>query len=134
MVFRRRGSTPVRFSYKYIFNKKILPKLKSGKWFSSIWKTNKFGECFARGPERGEKTLQIYAPCILLVWTIIIRQFARPHYIPKEWNWPISCLNDSKTQERGSGYRGLKSKKFPGGGAYPRTPPTSASEIGQYLS
>ena len=32
----------------------------------------------------------------------IIRRFARLHYIWEEWNWPISCLNDSKTQERDS--------------------------------
>ena len=37
-------------------------------------------------------------------------------FIQGEWNWPISCLNDSETQERGL-------KTFPGKQAHPPPPP-----------
>ena len=35
----------------------------------------------------------------VLVWTIIIADLQG--FIRAEWNWPISCLNNSETQENG---------------------------------
>ena len=33
-------------------------------------------------------------------------------FIQGEWNWPISCLNDSETQERG--HERVQIQNFPG--------------------
>ena len=42
-------------------------------------------------------------------------------FIGGEWNWPISCLNDFRSQEIKGDIRELKSKKFPGA-AWPGIP------------
>ena len=55
--------------------------MKSGKWCS----INLEGASGVNSPN-------------FLVWTIIIHQWQG--FILEEWNWPMSCLNDSETQER----------------------------------
>ena len=60
-------------------------------------------------------------------------------FIQGEWNWPISCLNDSETQERG--LKGVKIQKISWGSMSLDPPPPQklahsalVQEIGQYLS
>ena len=43
-------------------------------------------------------------------------------FIQGEWNWPISCLNDSETQERG--HERVQIQTFPG--EHVRAPPLEA--------
>ena len=47
----------------------------------------------------------------------IVRRFSRLY--PRIMNWPISCMNDSETKERG--FLGVKIQKFPSG-VYLQTP------------
>ena len=52
-------------------------------------------------------------------------------FIREEWNWPISCLNDSGTQERG--LRELKSERIARGSMRPKDPRLEACAFGARL-
>ena len=90
MYYVRRGSTPVStnlrksltFFITNIFSNKKLSKLKSGKWF-------------------GLALLHYSYYNMEIDLDVIIQRSAKVSSVRGEWNWPISCLNDSETQERG---------------------------------